>query len=66
MSTNDSLSNAIGPISISLKMTYPLDAFMKFWNRCISELFEIQTKVREVQTGTNDSLSNGINEIKKS
>jgi len=44
--TNDSLSNAIGPISISLKMIdlLPLDAFMKFWNRCISEPFEIQTK----------------------
>ena len=27
---------------------------------------EVQTKVIEVQTGTNDSLSNGINEIKKS
>ena len=33
--------------------------------RCISEPFEVQTKVGEVQTGTNDSLSNGINEIKK-
>jgi len=33
--------------------------------RCISEPFEIQTKVREIQTGTNDSLSNCINEIKK-
>jgi len=31
---------------------------MKFWNRCISELFEVQMKIREVQTGTNNSLSN--------
>ena len=38
----------------------------KIETRCISEPFEVQTKVREVQTGTNDSLSNGINEIKKS
>jgi len=34
--------------------------------RCVSESFEIQMKVGEIQTGTNDSLSNGINEIKKS
>jgi len=33
--------------------------------RYISELFEVQTKIREVQMGTNDSLLNGINEIKK-
>jgi len=33
--------------------------------RCISESFEVQTKAGDVQTGTNDSLSNGINEIKK-
>jgi len=26
--------------------------------RCISEPFEVQTKVREVRTGTDDSLSN--------
>jgi len=34
--------------------------------RCISEPFEVQTKVGEVKTSTNDSLLNGINEIKKS
>jgi len=33
---------------------------------CTSEPFEVQTKVGEVQMGTNDSFSNGINEIKKS
>jgi len=36
------------------------------WNfetRCISEPFEIQMKVREVQTGTNDSLSNAVGPI---
>ena len=31
--------------------------------RCISEAFEVQTKVREVQTGTNDSLSNAVGPI---
>jgi len=39
--------------------------YAKTETRCISEPFEIQTKIREVQTDTNDSLSNGINEIKK-
>ena len=29
--------------------------------RCISEPFEVQMKIGEVQTGTNDSLSNDIN-----
>jgi len=28
--------------------------------RCISEPFEVQTKVGEVQTGTNDSFSNAV------
>jgi len=28
--------------------------------RCISELFEVQTKVGEIQTSTNDSLSNVV------
>jgi len=31
--------------------------------RCISEPFEVQTKVIEVQTGTNDSLSNAVGPI---
>jgi len=34
--------------------------------RYISELFKIQMKIKEVQTGSNDSLLNGINERKKS
>jgi len=32
----------------------------KIETHCISESFEVQTKVREVQTGTNDSLSNAV------
>jgi len=37
------------------------------WNfEIVVSPFEVQTKVKEVQMGTNDSLSNGINEIKKS
>ena len=39
---------------------------VKIETRCISESFEVQTKVGKVQTDINDSLSNGINEIKKS
>jgi len=31
--------------------------------KIISESFEIQTKVREVQTSTNDSLSNVVDPI---
>jgi len=34
--------------------------------RCISEPFEVQTKVGEAQTDTKESFSNGISEIKKS
>ena len=34
--------------------------------RCISEPFEVQMKVGEIQTGTNGFFLNGINEIKKS
>jgi len=41
----------------------PLGAFPKFWNRCISEPFEVQTKVREEQTDTNDFLLNAVGPI---
>ena len=60
--TNDSLSNADGPISIiSLKLTKLLyRGCAKTETRCISEPFEVQTKVIEIQTGTNDFLSNAV------
>jgi len=48
-----------GPISISLKMTdFPFWRIFEILKSLIS--FEAQTKVGEVQTNTNDSLSNGI------
>jgi len=63
-STNDSLSNAFGSISISWKLAkFVYSGHAKTETRCISEPFEVQTKVGEVQTGTNDSLSNAVSPI---
>jgi len=41
------------------------EGYAKIEKRCISEPFEVQTKIMVVQTGTNDSLSSGINNFKK-
>ena len=50
----------MGPTVFERKSFVPICTLLMHlwnWNRCISEPFEVQTKVIEVQTGTNDSLS---------
>jgi len=37
--------------------------FQNFEKCCISEPFKVQTKVKEIQTGTNDSLSSAVGPI---
>lgn len=61
MDINDFFSNAVSCFATSWKIARLLSWIPT--EKCYSESFEMQTELKDIQTSTNDSLSNNINKI---